>query len=245
MKVTWILAATMLLPVGSMAQNALPEGTILPISLNKDLNALRVHAHQEIRAEVMQDIPGTQIRRGATVLGRVVRVTASKSGTVELELCFDVLMLHGQRIPLKTDLRALASSSDVEDAQMAMYGPIDGIEVNHASTNQIGGDLVFHGGGPVLAGSDSEQIGKSTQYGVLVLPRSTPGQHCRGIVGNNKEPQALWLFSSDACGVYGFNEIQIEHAGRTDPRGTIILTSKNGKLTIYSQSALLLRVQGS
>jgi hypothetical protein len=58
MRSTWILAAAMLLPSGLMAQKTLPDGTILPISLNKGLNALRVHEGQEIRATVMQDISG-------------------------------------------------------------------------------------------------------------------------------------------------------------------------------------------
>jgi hypothetical protein len=57
--------------------------------------------------------------------------------------------------------------------------------------------------------------------------------------------QALWLFSSDACGLYGFDNVRIEHAGRTDPRGNIVLSADDGKIDLYSQSGLLLRVQGS
>jgi hypothetical protein len=53
------------------------------------------------------------------------------------------------------------------------------------------------------------------------------------------------LFSSNACGVYGFYNIGIEHGGRADPAGRIILASDNGKLNLNSQIGLLLRVQGS
>jgi hypothetical protein len=243
MRGTWLLAAAMLLPAGLMAQNALPDGTILPISLNKGLSAIHVHAGQEIHATVMQDIPGTQVRRGDEVLGRVSQVHASKNGPVKLELCFGAVVVRGQRIPLKTDLRALASPSDLEDAQTAMYGPDSGIGFDAVSTNQIGGDLVFHGGGPVFMGS--QQIGKSTSDGILVQPRAALGERCRGALSDNKQPQALWLFSSDACGVYGFNNIEITHAGRTDPQGNITLTTQSGNLNLFSQSGLLLRVQGS
>jgi hypothetical protein len=72
--------------------------------------------------------------------------------------------------------------------------------------------------------------------------RADPERHCRGAIGTGGAVQALWLFSSDACGVYGYQDIRIEHAGRTDPRGTILFVGDNGKLNINSQSGLLLKV---
>lgn len=243
MKTTLIVAVTMLLPAGVMAQEALPHGTILPISLERGLDSSRVHPGQEIRAKVMQDIPGTGIRRGAEVLGHVLQVTSSRTEGTSLAFHFDSIRVNGQLKPLKANLRALASPSDVEDAQVGMYGPDAGIAFNIVTTQQIGGDENDRGGGPVLHGS--VKIGRSTPYGVLVVPASDLERHCRGVVGDNSQPQALWLFSSDACGVYGFTNIQIEHAGRTDPTGDIVLKSESGKLNMNSQSGLLLRIQGS
>ncbi len=153
--------------------------------------------------------------------------------------------MHGQRLALKTNLRALASPAYVEGAQEAMYGPDAGIDIEGESTNQIGGDLVFHGGGPVYAGDTSVVIGKTTSDGVLVQPQDNPDLHCRGVITGNSNVQALWLFSSNACGIYGFDGIRIEHAGRSDPRGIIVLAADNGRIEIYSRSGLLLRVQGS
>ena len=86
-------------------------------------------------------------------------------------------------------------------------------------------------------------MGEPTPYGVLgKLNSNAP---CRGAIAGNDHPQALWLFSTDACGVYGFSGLSIEHAGRTNPVGNIVLASKAGKLNIMSGSGLLLRVQGS
>ena len=76
-------------------------------------------------------------------------------------------------------------------------------------------------------------------------PRVRTGQPCRAVVNDNNHPQALWLFSADACGVYGIGNLRIDHAGRTAPTGTIVLSAKHGKLNLRGGSALLLRVQGS
>lgn len=242
MKSTLILAALMLSPIGVMAQSALPAGTILPVRLDTSLKANKVHAGQEIRAKVMQNIPGTPVRRGATVLGHVVRA-GSSNGQTKLEFCFDAVKIHGRRIPLKASLRALASVMEVEEAQIPEESADRSITPEVATTQQIGGEQVYRGGGPVADGDLA--VGEPTPYGVLAVPRAQPGQHCQGIVADNHRPQALWLFSTDACGVYGFSDIRIEHAGRSDPAGKIILESDKRKLDIGSGSGLLLRVQGS
>lgn len=243
MKCTLMLAALMLLPIGVMAQGALPVGTILPVSLDTSLKANKAHPGQEIRAKVMQNVPGTAVRRGATVLGHVVDVASSNNGPTRLEFRFDVVKIHGQRIPVKADLRALASLMEVEEAQIPEESSDRSIPPEVATTQQIGGEQVYRGGGPVADGD--LKVGEPTPYGVLALPRAQRGQSCRGVIGDNDRPQALWLFSTDACGVYGFSDVRIEHAGRSDPAGTIILVSDKRKLEIGSGSGLLLRVLGS
>ena len=242
-KYTWLLVAMTLLPLGMKAQNVLPSGTIIPVSLDKGINASKAHAGQAIKGVVMQNIPSTPIRRGAEVLGHVVRVTSSKNGPTRLEFTFDSVKMHGKVIPLKANLRALASFMEVQDAQIPEDSPDSGVTPADATTQQIGGDEVYRGGGPVAVGV--ETVGQPTPYGVLAIPRAQPGQNCRGQIGSNTQSQALWLFSTDACGVYGFSNIRIAHAGRTEPAGTIILATDKGKLSLNSGSGILLRVQGS
>ena len=235
----WIFAALLCVPPGIIAQTAIPSGTILPVSLDTGLNAAKTHPGQEIRATVMQNIPGTLIRRRAKVVGHVVRAVMTKNGQIKLEFQFDVVKVNRRMVPMKTNLRALASLLEVEEAQIPEEMASRGLTPANWTTQQIGGEQ-FYRGGPVASGLTT--VGQTTQWGAVDLPRTRPGMPCRGAIGENHLPQAMWLFSSDACGVYGFGDIRIEHAGRGDQRGTIVLSSTNGKLKLSSGTGLLLRV---
>lgn len=52
----------------------------------------------------------------------------------------------------------------------------------------------------------------------------------------------MWVFSGDACGAYGLEDLKIAHAGRNDPQGTIVLTSESSKFKLRNGDGLLLRV---
>ena len=88
----------------------------------------------------------------------------------------------------------------------------------------------------------SEVVGEPVPGGIL--GRAQPYATCRGSMDGNDQPQAFWVFSTDACGVYGFPGLTIDHLGRNDPKGKIILSTK-GNLKIYGGSALLVRVMAS
>lgn len=243
MKYASILATVMLFTGSAVVRSQIAAGTIVPVSPCGSLNADRPRPGQEIRAEVMQDAPGTPIRRRARILGQVVAAIPSKSGAAKLVLRFDAVEMHGQRLPLKSSLRASASFMEVEAAQVPEEMSSRGITPEVATTLQIGGEDVYRGGGPVASGDTA--VGLPTAYGVLAVPRARLGQPCRGVVDGNARPQALWLFSSDACGVYGYSNIRIAEAGRMDSAGTITLVAATGRLKLYDGSGLLLRIQGS
>jgi hypothetical protein len=86
-------------------------------------------------------------------------------------------------------------------------------------------------------------VGTPTANGVLVQIASKPGTKCRGDLGGDGRPQALWLFSADACGTYGFADLTIAHAGRSNPVGQITLASEKRNFDVRSGSGLLLRVK--
>jgi len=240
-----ILSISLILLAASLfAQNAVPAGTILPVALSSSLNSRKLKPGQIMRARVMQDVPlssGPAIHAGAKVIGHVVDVKpANDTGGAQISFRFDVLLISGRRIPITTNLRALASMMAVEQAQLPENGPDRGTSANAWTTDQIGGEVVYRGGGPVAHGL--QPVGEPTTNGVLVHVSAKPGSECRGEIEGSHRLQALWVFSSDACGAYDLPNLAIVHAGRDDPVGEIILASNKGDVKVRPGSGMLLRV---
>jgi len=241
-RIFWL--SLIMLSMDLFAQNTIPAGTILPVALNSSLNSRKVKPGQVITARVMQDVPlspGSTIHAGAKVIGRVIDVKPANGGSgAQVSFRFDTLVASKRRIPIITNLRALASMMAVEAAQLPESGPDRGTSQNAWTTDQIGGEVVYRGGGPVADGLRS--VGEPTYGGVLVHVSAKPGSPCRGEIEGNDRLQALWVFSSDACGVYDFADLAIVHAGRTDPVGEITLASDKGEVNVRAGSGMLLRV---
>ncbi len=227
-----------------LAQSAIPAGAILPVALNSSLNSRKIKAGQVITARVMQDVPlspGSTIHAGARVVGRVIDVRpANGASGAQISFRFDTLVVSKRQIAITTNLRALASMMAVEQAQLPEAGPDRGTSANAWTTDQIGGEVVYRGGGPVANGLRS--VGEPAINGVLVRVSARPGTPCRGEIEGNDRLQALWVFSSDACGVYDFPELSITHAGRSNPVGEITLASDKGNINVRGGSGMLLRV---
>jgi len=143
---------------------------------------------------------------------------------------------------LTTSLRAIAGMGEVLAAQSPQAGEGEGDVWNWRDRTQIGGDVVYGVGGPVTSENGEEVVGTSVDSGVLSEVRAKVGSKCRGPVDGNQAPQALWLFSSDACGVYGLSHARIAHAGRSNPVGVIVLSSTDGKVMVGRGAGMLLRV---
>lgn len=232
-----------LLSLAVAAQESIPAGTILPLQLNSSVRSNHVRTGQAISARVMQDVPlagGPRLRAGAKALCRVVESkAASATSPAEVTLRFDQIVTRKRRIPITTNLRALGSMMDVADAQVPKTGPDRGTSEFDCTTEQIGGESVIHGGGPVTHGLDV--VGHSAGNGVLVRVSAARAGKCHGEVGDAR-PQALWVFSSDACGIYDIPDLTLVHAGRSEPVGEIRLRSSKGEVNLRAGSGLLLRV---
>jgi len=229
------------------AQDKIPVGTILPVQLNSSLNSNKARAGEQISGRVMQDVPllgGRKIHAGAKVIGHIVSARAAVDGIMsDLSLQFDTLAMGKQRFTMSTNLRALATMMDVSEAQIPESGPDRGTSENEWTTDQIGGEVVYRGG---VVAHGSNIVGSSVLgSGVLVHVSSRPGTKCRGEILGNDRPQALWVFSSDACGLFDLPKLTLAHAGRTDPVGQIKLLSDKGNVRVPGGSGMLLRVNGT
>jgi len=231
----------------SAATLSIPAGTILPVELRSTLSPEKSKPGQAISGRIMQDVPlpaGVRIKAGSKVLGRVVAVTPASAGVPpSISLQFDQLVTAGETIPLATNLRAIAGFMAIDEAQIPTTGAGESDVYRWLPTRQIGGDVVYGVSGPVGSAENAEDIvGHSVDGGVLVQVRAKPGTACRGPVAGNSAPQALWVFSADACGVYGLNHLVIAHAGRSAPTGVITLASNSAKFKISGGTGMLLRV---
>ena len=222
----------------------IPPGTILPVRLNHALSSKSASPGQVISARIMQDVPlpnHEKIPEGATVSGTVVSVTkAAPRASARISLRFDTLQIHHYAVPIVTNLRAIAGFMEVQSAQTPETSPGFGTPQPWITTRQIGGDEVYGVGGPVTDAS-TNHVGTGVYGGVLVHVRAQPNSPCRGPLDDHDPLQALWVFSSNACGVYGIDGLTIAHAGRTPPTGEIVLTSNHGDALLRSATAMLLR----
>jgi hypothetical protein len=247
MKTMLLLLSMFALPAALAAQTNIPVGTVIPVTLNSTLDARRSKPGQRITAKVAQDVPlynGTTIKAGTRLEGEVLAVTSAvNSQPATIALRFDRLNVAGQATSISTNLRALASPLEVETAQTAVSGDERGSAPPWSqTTNQIGGDVAYREAGKVYYGL--EPVGTSVyagSWGVLSRVAANPNTGCRGAIADNDNPQALWVFSHDACGVYGYHAV-IMHAGRTNPEGRILVASTQGNLKLRSGSGVLLRV---
>jgi hypothetical protein len=218
--------------------------------LRTNLSAETAKQNQTVRGQIAQDVPlpgDSRIRKGSRVEGQVVDVEPPTNGSAgRISIRFDTLYSHGQVIPIRTNLRAIAGFMTVQAAGEPNAGAGESDVYNWLETTQVGGDAVSGVGGDVYsAQNDGRVVGKSlTSGGVLVQPSPNPSNRCRGSLYGNNAPQALWVFSSGACGTYGLSKVSVVHFGRTDPIGTIVFEVADRKAKLRSGDGLLLRVIG-
>ncbi len=226
----------------SVAQQ-LPVGTMLPVALSTAINADKARVGERISGKLGQyvTVDGMRLPRGTKVQGRILRVEpAAGNSPSQVALAFDTIRFQGRDIPITTSLRALASMQDVFDAQLPTNLIDDyGSTIHDWNTTQVGGQAVYRGDGTVMEGP--EIVGKSSTIGeVFGEPKTWPWSPCVHEPAT-KAVQSFWVFSTDACGVYGFEGMKLAHAGRSQPVGEIVLEAP-GKLQIRAGSGLLLMV---
>ncbi len=239
------LAFVVVLAASLTAQTNIPYGTIIPAELNTSLDSKRVRAGQSIIAKIAQDVPlgnGTRLKAGLRIAGEVLAVTPARdSQSATMTVRFTRLETAGQSVPISTYLRAIASPLDVQAAESQRVGFERGSPPPWAqNTVQVGGDAVYREAG--IVERRGERVGESVFAGNWGVLARVSNSDCPGTGAENDSPQALWVFSHDACGVYGL-EALIKDAGLTD--GQIVFESTKGDLKLRPGTALLLRVNAN
>jgi hypothetical protein len=205
----------------------LPEGTTLPIFLERDLDMRHVRVGQPLVARLAQRVPlphGAYLPQKAQVMGMVLACDSTS-----LTLRFDRLRLGKQEEPIAVKLRAAAHWLDVHDSELP-EGGTDRSTSNPASwtTKQIGGDEVYRSAGAgTVYDQYSQPVGHADLYGVYEPATETGGP-----------PRAMGPFSTTAAGMYDIPGIEIaSNGGNGNP---IVLRLTSPKWQLHGGTALLL-----
>ena len=218
-------------------------GTVIPVRLVDEFEVSSARTQQKIEMEVMQAVPlaGKQkIELRARVVATVVSVDKSGDGPVRVSLKLDQLEEKSQTTAIAASVRAIASYQAVRNAQVSKGGADAGTPAGWGTTVQIGGDIRYGDGGKVR-NRQKQTVGKGLRGGVLVHLAANEELGCDGPGAGGDPPQATWVFSADACGVYDLKNVKITHNGRTDPIGVITLEFAKEDAKLNAGTAFLVR----
>jgi hypothetical protein len=234
-------------PGGAPVEGApqIPVGTILSASLEDALKAQDARKGDVVESRIKQDVPlphSDKIPARSKVMGYVDSTERDSDGKgLKLSLRFDKLEYHDKTVPIVTSLRAMASYQAVRWSQMPLTGAEAGTPPGWGTTVLIGGDIRYGDGGKVRT-KTKQVVGKGVLGGVLVHIRASPESGCEGPVNGDDRPQALWVFSSGACGLYDLDGVTIVRNGRSEPLGEITLGFDKENRKLESGTGLLLRI---
>jgi len=217
------LAPVLLCWASLLPAQEIPAGTVLPMLLNSTIDAKKDKPGAKIEGVLKQDVPlpsGMKIKSGSHVEGHILEVSRPAGGGARVVFTFDKLQVAGHAKPMSLFVRAIAAKESVFNARLPINVNLDSSQ-DEWITQQVGGDIVNRGRG-VVASTDAI-VGK---WDGAVWARLTPAPDagCPASDGNGRE-QALWVFSTSACGVYGLTDLKLAHAGRTNQVGHIVLES--------------------
>lgn len=226
-------------------QITLPPQTTLPISFTSAVSANRAKVGDVVEAKTMQAVrlsSGQEIRRGAEVLGHVVRVNPfvydktpyAKQSQGELAVQFDTLITKDAKIPLHVSLRAIADYFATD----AAYRPRPSDEDPLASTTQVGGDIVTPSQTEIIS-HEGDVVGynkRGGNFAHLLAGEGSGGARC----DESSTEQSMAIFSASACGAYGFTNMVLTSPAysSSEPTLSFVSTRRSPEIARYSTALL-------
>lgn len=225
----------------------IPAGTLFPVMLDDTLDSSESQPGKQISAKLMQEVPlpdGSKVKRESKIFGKVVAGSSANAGhKAQISVRFDRIEIEKRSVAVNVGLRALASMEAVAAATQPTNAN-SGLGTSSWDWNmvQVGGQAAFNGQ-RIVKSQTGQVVGRIPEPGaVLAIPMANPARGCPGPVANTAE-QAFWVFSTDACGVYGDRELTLTSGIGGTGSGQIALTATK-KVVLLKGSGWLLQVNG-
>jgi hypothetical protein len=236
----------------SAAQTKVPLGTALPVRFVRSVDAKTARPGDRVTAKTLQVVmlPGGQrLPKGTLLVGHVVDAQPyhfnpepyahQKASSISIH--FDQIVNGDLSLPVNLSVRALANALQSRWAPRPHYHD----ETDGAGTMiLIGGDefspfdkTVRDNGGDVIAYNRKDGLF------ARLLPSDDPASKTRLNCSSTSTEQSVAIFSPNACGLYGFGNVSMSHAGRSGS-GTFTLVSSGRSITLYAGSTALLQETG-
>jgi len=232
------------LVAGCLSGQQIPAGTLLPAMLDDTFDSEKSQPGEAISAKLRQDVPlpgGRKIKRESKIVGHVVAVSPASDGNpFQITVRFEQIEVNKRPVNIDVGLRAYATMELVaQSRQPANADSGFGTSVWDLNLSQVGGQIAYTG--QKIVKWNGQVVGRIPQPGaVLAVPMANPEYGCAG-PGANTAEQAFWVFSTNACGIYGNNDLTlVSGVGGTSP-GQIVFKSPK-KITVRGGSGWLLQV---
>ncbi len=222
----------------------IPSGTLLPVMLDNTIDSDKSKPGQQISAKLRQEVPlpdGGKIKRDTKVLGHVVSASPPVGNNLaQLTVQFDKIEIDKRLVRISVGLRAFASMELVAQArEPANANSGNGTSAWDLNLSQVGGQIAFTG--KKIVKYKGQVVGRIPEPGaVLAVPMANPEGGCSGR-GSNTAEQAFWVFSTNACGIYGDEDMtMVSGIGGATP-GQIVFKSPK-RFTLSGGSGWLLQL---
>jgi len=244
MLVTLLLSSTAALAQGNIAPTAtsLQAPTTLPIVFTKSISAGDAHVGDVILARTNQEAHlsnGTVIPAGTKITGHVVaakgfiydKTPYAHQQQSTLSIKFDSIEVVGASLPLDVTVRAMADPLTSWGAREPKSSDLDSL----ATVTQIGGDQLIPSQSEVR-NMDGDVVAYNKHNGVYAHLISN------GRCDGSDVEVSVGIYSTSACGLYGFSNVAATEFGSVAAPSTITLVSSRTSPKIWKHSTALLEV---
>lgn len=229
--------------------STLPLSTALPVRFVNSVDATKVHRGDVVTAETLQVVmlpSGQRLPKGTLVQGHVVdarpfrfdQAPYAAQKASQLSIHFDQIRTGNLTLPVNLSVRALASSVESRAASTPHFRD----ETDSSGTMTLIGGTEFSPFDKAIRGKNGEVVGYNRKQGVFArLTESYDAKsETRGKCAPTDTEQSVAIFSPEACGLYGFANESMPHAGRSGS-GTFTLESRDHSVRLDSGSTALLQ----